>query len=101
MVNHWTKHVRSSIELERRAAEAAEQTGDLQVACYSRNDVVKLLLATGAPLGEARRNAEDALAFVRKAKFGLVVDTLDHEAQVHPVAAGIDAALLVIRRRRL
>jgi predicted ATPase/signal transduction histidine kinase/tRNA A-37 threonylcarbamoyl transferase component Bud32 len=77
MVNHWTKHVRSSIDLERRAAEAAEQTGNLQVACYSRNDVVKLLLATGAPLGDAQRNAEDALAFVRKAKFGLVVDTLN------------------------
>jgi predicted ATPase/signal transduction histidine kinase/tRNA A-37 threonylcarbamoyl transferase component Bud32 len=76
MVNHWTKHVRSSIDLERRAAEAAEQTGDLQIACYSRNDVVKLLLAAGAPLATAERNAEQALAFVRKAKFGLVVDTL-------------------------
>ena len=40
MVNHWTKHVRSSIELQRRAVRGgAEQTGDLQIASYTRNDV--------------------------------------------------------------
>src|SRR5690606_32841316 len=41
-----------------------------------RNCLITRLLAQGDPLSEVQREAESALAFVRKAKFGLVVDII-------------------------
>ena len=49
MVNVWTKHFRSSIELQRRAFEVAQQTGNLQTASYTGNATITLLLAAGVP----------------------------------------------------
>src|SRR4029078_9880411 len=69
MVNPWTKHFRSSIELQRRAFELAQHTGNLQTASYTRNGTVTLLLAAGTPLREVERTAEDGIAFARRAKF--------------------------------
>ena len=45
-------------------------------ASYTRNALITLLLATGEPLGEVQRDAEDGIAFARKAKFDLVVDVI-------------------------
>jgi predicted ATPase/signal transduction histidine kinase/tRNA A-37 threonylcarbamoyl transferase component Bud32 len=76
MVNPWARHARSSLALEQRALEAAERTGNVQFACYAHNDIVTFLLATGEPLTDVERSAEEALTYVRRAKFGLVEDTL-------------------------
>ena len=50
MVNCWTKHFRSSIELQRRAFEVAQQTGNFQTASYTRN-------ATDHAAARGRRSA--------------------------------------------
>ena len=76
MVNHWSRHLRSSIEFEERAFEAAEQSGNVQVASYTQNDVTTLLLACGNPLGDVESRLEEGLAYVRRANYGLVVDCL-------------------------
>jgi len=89
MVNIWTKHFRSSIELQRRAFEVAQQTGNLQTASYTGNATITLLLATGAPLREVERTAEEALAFARKTKFGLVVDVLTTQLRLIRVLRGL------------
>src|SRR5690606_31101508 len=72
----WSRHLGDGIGLLRAAFAAARETGNLTFAAYSCNCVITLLLAKGTPLDEIEEEVEDALAFVRKAKFGLVVDIL-------------------------
>jgi PAS domain S-box-containing protein len=70
----WTRHVREGRDLIRRAFDAANEMGDLAWAAHSRNYLVGSLLALGERLAEVQREAEDALAFLRKARFGIVID---------------------------
>ncbi|MDC3962072.1 AAA family ATPase [Polyangium jinanense] len=75
-IHPWSKHLRTGLEWLQRAFAAAQETGDLTYAAYARNQSLTLLLAAGEPLGEVQREADDALEFVRKAKFGHVVDSI-------------------------
>jgi PAS domain S-box-containing protein len=72
----WTRHVQAGRDLVRRAFDAANEIGDLTHAAYSRNHLVTNLLASGDRLAEVQREAEDGLAFDRKARFGLVIDII-------------------------
>ncbi|WP_437733552.1 sensor histidine kinase [Sorangium sp. So ce1335] len=75
-VNPWVRHLCTGIELLRRGFEAGQQTGDLTYASYSKNCLITVLLAAGEPLGDVQREAEGALDFVRRARFGLEVDII-------------------------
>ncbi|MGF6301395.1 PAS domain S-box-containing protein [Paraburkholderia sp. WC7.3d] len=70
----WTKHVRACRDLYRRAFEAANRIGDLAYAAYTRCNLNSDLLFAGEPLPEVQAEAEHGLAFVEKARFGLVID---------------------------
>ena len=70
----WTKHVREGRDLIRHAFDAANEMGDLAWAAHSRNYLVGNLLASGEPLAEVQREAENSLAFLRTARFGIVID---------------------------
>jgi predicted ATPase/signal transduction histidine kinase/PAS domain-containing protein len=72
----WTKHFRACRDLLRRAFEAAHKTGDLTFAAYSCNNLNSNLLAAGDPLVEVQREAENGLAFAKKARFGHVIDLI-------------------------
>ena len=72
----WTKHVKTSRDLLRRAFEAANKIGDLTFAAYSRMDLNTNLLAAGDPLAEVQRETEDGLEFAHKMRFGLVIDRI-------------------------
>jgi PAS domain S-box-containing protein len=76
LVMQWTQHVRDGRELLRRAFDTATRSGELTFAGYSCNNLNTNLLAVGDPLDEAQREAERGLAFVEKARFGLVVDII-------------------------
>ncbi|XXX82648.1 ATP-binding sensor histidine kinase [Sorangium sp. So ce134] len=82
LVNPWTRHVRTSVELLQRAFEMANETGDLTFAAYTCNCSIMILLAKGDPLGDVQREAERALAFVREARFGLVIDIITAQLQL-------------------
>ncbi|WP_437322243.1 sensor histidine kinase [Sorangium sp. So ce394] len=82
LVNPWTRHVRTSVELLRRASEMAHETGDLTFAAYTCNCSIMVLLAKGDPLGDVQREAEAALEFVREARFGLVIDIITAQLQL-------------------
>ena len=69
----WTGHVRAGRDLIRRAFDAANEMGDLTWAA-SRSLLVGNLLASGEQLVDVQREAEDSLAFLRKVRFGLVID---------------------------
>ncbi|WP_437978982.1 AAA family ATPase [Sorangium sp. So ce295] len=82
LVNPWTRHVRTSIELLRRVFDMASETGDLTFAAFARNASLVLLIAKAEPLGDVQREAESALAFVRKARFGLIIDCVIAQLQL-------------------
>jgi predicted ATPase/signal transduction histidine kinase/tRNA A-37 threonylcarbamoyl transferase component Bud32 len=89
MVNPWIDHFRSSIELQRRSFEAAEETGNLQTACFTRNATITLLLAAGEPLREVQRAAEEGLAFSQRAQFGLVADVITTQLRLVRTLRGL------------
>jgi len=93
MVNPWTRHFRSSIDLQRRSFEAAEQTGNLQTASYTWNATVTLMLAAGDPLRDVERTAEEGIAFARRARFGLVADVVTTQLRLVRVLRGLTPQL--------
>lgn len=72
----WMKHVAACRDLQRRAFDAANRTGDVQYATYTRNDLNSNHIFSGEPLSEAQSEAEDGLAFAEKSRFGLAVDII-------------------------
>ena len=76
IVMPWARHARAGRDLIRRALDIANRMGDLTFAAYSRDELISNSLTVGDPLAEVQREAEDALAFVQKARFGLVADII-------------------------
>ncbi|MBV8215741.1 MAG: AAA family ATPase [Verrucomicrobia bacterium] len=75
-INPWSRHLRSSVELLRDSFVKAQQAGDLKYAVYGCDRLTTVLLAAGAPLVEVQAQAERAIEFARRAKFGYVVDII-------------------------
>ncbi|WP_437987545.1 sensor histidine kinase [Sorangium sp. So ce117] len=92
-INPWTRHVRTSVEPLRCAFHVAQETGDLTYSSYLSAVLVTLLLTEGDPLGEVQREAEVALAFTRKAKFGLVVDLITAQLRFIRTLRGLSPVL--------
>ena len=70
------KHVRACRDLLRRAFAAAKRTGDLTYAAYSCCHINSNHLFAGEKLPEVQGEAEDGLAYAKKARFGLVIDNI-------------------------
>jgi predicted ATPase/signal transduction histidine kinase len=75
-ISPWSRHLRDSVELLRRSFVTAQQAGDLKYAVYGYDRLTTVLLAAGEQLAEVQRQAESAIEFVRRAKFGYVVDII-------------------------
>ncbi|XXX82647.1 AAA family ATPase [Sorangium sp. So ce134] len=88
-INPWARHVRTSLDRLRRAFHAAQEAGDLTYASYLRTAFLTILLIDGEPLGEVQREAEGALEFARKAKFGLVVDCITGQLRLIQTLQGL------------
>lgn len=71
LVNPWTQHVRTSIDILRLGFDAAVQAGDLAFSCYGCQHLIVQMIIRGDPLEDVFRESEKRLDFVRKAKFGL------------------------------
>jgi predicted ATPase/signal transduction histidine kinase len=78
----WTKHPRDSVELVRRAFDAAMETGDLTFAAYAGNCPTTLSLLAGAPLAATLAESDVALAFVQKIKFGMMINIVTPHRQL-------------------
>ena len=68
----WAQHALNARELVRRAFDVAYRTGDLTFSAYGWHVLITNYLTVGDPLAEVQAEAENALAFVTKAGFGLV-----------------------------
>ena len=91
LVMPWTRHIQTGRDLVRRAFDAANKIGDLTFAAYSCNNLNTNLLATGDPLGDAQREAENGLDFARKARFGLVIDIITAQLGLIRTLRGLTA----------
>jgi PAS domain S-box-containing protein len=88
----WTTHIRSARELARRTFEAANESGDLTFASYSREQVNSNMLACGDPLAEVQREAESGLEFAQKTRFSLLEDFITGELQLIRMLRGLTPA---------
>jgi PAS domain S-box-containing protein len=72
----WTQPIANGLRYLEAAFRAGIETGDLTVACYTRNHTVTDLLLTGEALDDVWPQTERGLEFVRQAKFRDVVDVI-------------------------
>jgi PAS domain S-box-containing protein len=72
----WTRPITSAIDFDRAAFRSAIETGDLTFACYSMSRTVNDLLVRNDPLDAVWRESEQALDFIRKAKYRDVADII-------------------------
>src|SRR5580704_10996279 len=86
---NWTQNLSISRGLLRRAFEAAQEAGDLSYVAYSCVDLVTNFLASGDPLGEVEREAENGLEFVRKMSFGLISDCMTGQLRLIRMLRGL------------
>jgi PAS domain S-box-containing protein len=70
----WARHLHDGRIWNRRAFNAAKESGDLTYAAFSSSNMIANLLAGGDPLEEVQREAEEGLKFSRKMRFELVSD---------------------------
>ena len=73
-ITPWARHLHDGRIWNRRAFNAAKESGDLTYAAFSSSNMIANLLAGGDPLQEVQREAEDGLKFSRKMRFDLVCD---------------------------
>jgi PAS domain S-box-containing protein len=90
----WKRHAPMSQALMRRAFEIANVGGDLTFAAYSTLNLITNLFISGVPLSEVHREAENGLAFARKARFGLVVDCFIGQLSLIRALRGLKANFL-------
>ena len=74
LVVPWGRHIRSGVPLLRRGFETALENGDQTYAAYAYCILVSNRLTSADPLEEVQREAESALEFAQRARFGLIVD---------------------------
>jgi PAS domain S-box-containing protein len=72
----WTQPIGSAIDSMRTSIRAGIEGGDPTHVCFSMFVSITYLLLRNNPLDETEHEAETALAFVRKAKFGDVADII-------------------------
>jgi PAS domain S-box-containing protein len=70
----WMKHVRTCADLQRRAFDAANKTGDLPYAAFATVGLNRDFLFAGHPLSELQREAERTMVFAQKAGFSSPAD---------------------------
>jgi PAS domain S-box-containing protein len=88
-VSPWTRHVRTSLPMVRRAFATANEVGDLSFAAYGCNNLITSLLASGNPLDEVQREVESGLAFARHIHFGLIIDIITAQLQLIRTLRGL------------
>src|SRR5580700_5990033 len=70
----WMKHVRTCIDLARRAFDVANRIGDFTFVNNANLTLNSGLLIAGDPLSDVQREAELSLAFAKKARFSGHID---------------------------
>jgi PAS domain S-box-containing protein len=67
-VNHWTKHVKSSVDIARKGIQYGLEEGDIQFACYNHFGLLNAMVFQGLPLDNVLEETDRAIRFVIKNK---------------------------------
>jgi PAS domain S-box-containing protein len=89
LISPWSRHVSVGIDAVRRAFDAARESGNLVYASYCCNCLITLRLAEGGPLGDVQREAEHLFGFAQKARFGLVIATMNGQLMLMRALRGL------------
>jgi signal transduction histidine kinase/GAF domain-containing protein len=89
LVLPWTRPLRESLEMARRAVEAALEVGDLPYAAWSHGIVVACLLALGEPLAAVQREAERALEMAHKSRWVYIVGIIQTQLKIVHTLRGL------------
>jgi PAS domain S-box-containing protein len=73
-INPWANHARTSVDLLRRANDAAREAGDVTFVGYSYTNLISARLIAGDALSEVQKEAETAVEILQRARFGTAVD---------------------------
>jgi PAS domain S-box-containing protein len=95
LISPWARHVTVGIDAVRRAFDAARESGNLVYASYCCNCLISLRLAEGAPLGEVQQEAEHLFGFAQKARFGLVIATMNGQLMYMRAMRGLPQQFLL------
>jgi GAF domain-containing protein len=87
----WARHVRTARDFLRHALQTANQMGDHVYVAYSGDHLVTNLLAASDPLDDTQREAENGIAFARKARFGPVIDRMSAQLGLIQTLRGLTA----------
>ena len=85
----WAKNVRTSSDLQRRAFDAGNKTGDFVWAAYAAFCLNSDLLVAGDPLSDVQREAELGLSFAQKARFDFVTCGISFELALIRMLRGL------------
>jgi predicted ATPase len=97
----WTQPLRTAMEFVRLANRAAIETHDLSYACFSYGHLVTGLLMQGAHLDEVWRESQNALEFVRNAKFRDQAGHHHSSTAIHPSLARANRGYYHLRWKAL
>ena len=75
-VNRWTRHLRLITGVLRESFDAMSRSGDLTYASFSLHNLIGNLIAVGDPLSDVEREADQALEFLHRIQFGIVIDNI-------------------------
>ncbi len=90
----WTKHLDDgTFMLLRRTLDAATEAGDVNYIAYYWYCLVASQLARGTPLVQVQRDAEAGLEFVKKTKFGLLIDIITVQLSLVRSLRGLTSSL--------
>jgi PAS domain S-box-containing protein len=73
-ISPWATHIRASIDLLRYANHAAREAGDVTFEGYSSTNLISASLIAGDSLSDLQKDAESALVFLQRARFGTAID---------------------------
>jgi PAS domain S-box-containing protein len=91
----WTLPVGSAIDFTRKAFRAAIETGDLTFACYSIIQLISHLVLRNDPLDAVWRESEQALDFMREARFSYLADNVVIQRRFIATMQGRSATLSI------
>jgi PAS domain S-box-containing protein len=88
-VAHWTLDLPTCLVFVRRAFDSAQDAGDNVYAAYSLTAIIANRLASGHPLEEIEREAENSLDFAQRARFGLISDQITGQLELTRMLRGL------------
>ena len=88
----WAAHPDATLAFLQRAFERAQNTGDLTGTAYAYNVVIAQRLVNGHSLRELHPDAERALAFVQKGRFGVLIEQITGHVRLIRALRGLASA---------